>query len=446
MFFREMSDRLCRTMGGMESWLVIGGFAAYAAAPEIFEEYSLFPGLWLHGQAGSGKSTIVEWMMAVWGFQVHGGLSLKSRAVSAVGLLEEANRYSNLPLWADEFKQDMVDEDKVGVLHNAFNRSSQVKYNPGNVQRVMRTVFAVSGESTASDAALRGRYAHVQVSAMRREKDAEGRDVNHAKWFDAHRKHFYQFGRYLLEHREEFAQLVLSQVRTWRENSQGVGERDKLVYGIPYAAFKVMSVLLQSHSAAEMAEFKNFVVAHAGEASADVMSELNINIFWTELLNAFKQGAIPEGCFRVEVTRVNFAPQRPNQTRCGMMGQGSGWNSYKLYIDPAATLSALQLFLTKQRATIPLKLKDLRDQLSKNPYWVQGKHRKRFNLENKGAGSTACWCIDLDSHPMGYSMVSDAEYDAYIHPHSTDPDDPRVGELYLIVNAVNQRENKVGPE
>jgi hypothetical protein len=234
--------------------------------------------------------------------------------------------------------------------------------------------------------------------------------------------------------------MVLSQVRTWRENSQGVGERDKLVYGIPYAAFKVLGVLLQSHSASEMNEFKGFVVAHAGEASADVLSELNINIFWTELLNAYKAGEIPRGCFRVEVTRLEHAPQRPAQTKCGQMGMNSGWNSYTLYIDPAATLSGLQLFLTKQRASIPLKQKDLRDQLSKNPYWVQGKHRKRFNLDSKGAGATACWAVELDSHPMGYQMVPDDEYDDYISPEDLKGEDPRVGELYLIVNEVYARE------
>lgn len=440
--FREMGDRLRRTMGGLEAWLVLGGFASYAAAPEMFEEYSQFPGLWLHGQAGSGKSTIVEWLMSIWGFQVHGGLTLKSDSVSAVGLLEEANRYSNLPLWADEFKQDAVDPKKVGVLHNAFNRSGQVKWNPDNVQRVMRTVFVVSGESTANEAALRGRYAHVQVSAMRREKDAEGKDVNHAVWFASQRKHFYQIGRFLIEHREEFVERTRSIFQTWRENSQGVSERDKLVYGVPYAAFRALALLLRSHSGEEIAAFRQFVIGHAGEASEDVNSDLNINIFWTELLNAYKAGEVPRGCFRVECTQKAHAPQRPEQVKCGQFGQERGWRSYTLYMDPSATLSALQLFLTKQRASIPLKQKDLRDQLSKNPYWKNGPHAKRFNLDNSGAGVTKGWCIELDTHPMGYQMVSDEDYDRYIHPDSVTGDDPRMGELYLIVNEVWAKEVK----
>lgn len=430
MLFREATDRLRRTMGGTEAWCVAGCFAAYAAAPEIFQEYSLFPGLWLHGQAGSGKSTIAEWMMDFWGIHVQRGLNLKSSMVTAVGLMQAADQFSNLPVWADEFRNGEIAPDKMGVIHGAFNRSNAAKFNPNKVQRVIRTAFLVTGESTSSDAALRGRYVHVQVSANRREKDAAGNDVNHAKWFTAHREHFYQFGQFLMRRREEFAELTLRLLKTWRETAQGVSERDKLVYGVPYAAFTAMAHLLQSHSAQELQELKQFTIRHAGEASADVVSELNINVFWTELLNAFKAEAVPLNCFRVERRDLEHAPGRPNQKR---------WASFKLYIDPDATLSKLSEFLSRQRSSLPLKRKDLRDQLSKNAFWIEGKLRKRFNLGASGAPPLPCWGIKLDEHPQGYQPCTDEEHDRWLMA-DRDEGDPRLGELYLIVDAVWRKE------
>ena len=169
-FFRELTGRLYRAVGTQECHLLVGSFLAFAAGPELFARYSLFPGLWSHGEAESGKSTTIEWLMEIYGYSIFGGgLSLIATNTTPVGLMQAADQYSCHPMWLDEFKNDkVVGADKLGVIHNCFNRGGQMKFNASRVQRVMRTSYIVSGEATTNNAATRGRFPMVQMSKHQR--------------------------------------------------------------------------------------------------------------------------------------------------------------------------------------------------------------------------------------------------------------------------------------
>jgi hypothetical protein len=431
--YEEMCDRMLRTVGSLDAYMLIGTMLSYAAAPEIFEEHSLFPSAWVHGGAGSGKSTICEWLMEFWGLHLHSGLILRSNTTTAVGLLQAMDQYSNVPVWLDEFRFMDVGPEKLGVLHQAFNRGGQAKFNPSGIQRVIRTNCLISGESTTDDAALRGRYMHVQISREKREKDAEGNDVNHVEWFNAHREYFFIFIRFAIEHRTEFAEMVMKVLAGWRERTAGPNERIKLVYGIPYAAFLAMGHLLESKLVGDpalLAALREHAGSMTGEATADVSADMNINVVWTQLITAFKAKAIPVSCFRLESTDRTCSPGQPAQNM-------DRWRSYRLFMDPDPTLAALAEYLAKQRAQVALKRKDLRDQLSKEIYWIKGSHRKRFG---PGKDTAACWAFDVDRHPLGYLMCDDASYDKFIMKQ--EEGDPRKGELFSIIHEVEAEERK----
>ncbi len=421
-FFREFSYRLKGTLGGHDAWMMIGSFLAYAAAPEIYERHSMFPGLWVHGQASSGKTTVLSWLMRLWGFEMTAGLDM-IKNVTAVGMQMAAEQYANLPVWLDEFRNGDVGDDKVAILRSALNRGEQAKWTADGLQREIKTAFVVSGESTSSDAATRSRYPHVLVAASRRE-------ANHMEWFNKHSPFFFLFGRFLMERRAEFSESLLRFLESWRENpaAAGMEERNKLVHGVSFAAFKAMACLLQSHSGEEMGLLQKALLAHAREAGVDVVSELNINVFWTDLITAFKADAVPKSCFRIEWDNVEHPPGAPAQGH---------WPTFRLFIDPDQTLTHLQMFLTKSRSQISLKRKDLRDQLSRNPYWIEGKHSKRFIFGDSRA-TTKCWGIEVDKHPLGYQPVSDEQYDAMLF--KAHEGDPRKGDLFVIVDAILKME------
>jgi hypothetical protein len=426
-FFVEAGQKFFDTLGGYEGWLAMGAIFAYAAAPELFGENGFFPGLFVHGQMGSGKTNFTEWLMAMVGFgkRENVGLGIGLLKGSAVGLLIQNENYSNLPLWVDEFREGQVHDDKVAILRDAHNRVPPEKWSPDGVQRKMRTSFLVSGESTSSDAAMRSRYPHVQVAASKRLG-------NHLDWMNKHKDFFAVFWRLLMERRSEFVTALKRNLAEWIEapGLTGMNEREKRVYGIDWAAFEAMNGLMGSaFDTKQMGGFLNFMVATAKSSSADVVSETNINVFFSELLTAFKAGAIPEACFK---TMSEHKPHPP-----GAPEQAGGWREYKLYMDPDSTISALQIYLTKGRSTVPLRRKDLRDQLSKNAYWIAGKLRQRFG---DGDEVTACWGFDLDKHPLGYQPVPQKDYEyLLLHPGEGDP---RKGPLFAIVNAVEKRERE----
>jgi hypothetical protein len=430
-FFREVCDIFYNTVGGYEGWLVLGSIFSYKAAPEIFKKERAFPGLWLHGQMSSGKTMLAGWLMNIEGLDLEqGGIGLMK--ASAVGLMQETENYSNLPLLCDEFRAGKIHEAVEAVLRDAYNRLPPVKWTPDGVQRVIQTNFLVCGESTSSDAAMRSRYPHVQVSKDKRLAD-------HRDWFQAHKGKLFLLSRMLLERREEFVRLVMKNLEDWDTTAPlpGVNNRDKFVHGVCYAAWRSVATMLNSHTEKEIGAFAAAMVEHAKASAADVTSETNINIFWTDLMTAVKAGEIDASCFRLEKERKEHAPGNPDQ-----VGHGgrSGWWSYKIFLDPDSTTAQLQMFLVKLRGQITLQRKDLRDQLSKSPGWIEGKFTKRFGPEGGKGPAIKCWGFELDSHAMGYQPVGMEEYDYWLeHP---DEADPRLGPLYEIVNWLTKHTEK----
>jgi len=419
--FREVCARFYDTLGGFEGYIGLGAMFAYAAAPELFAGCGFFPGLWIHGQMESGKTLVTEWLMACWGFRMSSGIGIIK--ATPVGLLQEAQNYSNLPIWLDEFRQAEVGTEKISILRDAYNRQPPAKWSVTGIQRRMKTMYVVSGESTSLDAAVRSRYTHIQVAAQRRL-------ANHLAWFTAQKKNFFVFGRLLMERRGEFVKQVHFFIGQWLKNplTATLNEREKMGHGIHWASWMAMCALLQSHSAEETAAFKAAMIEHALRAAGDVTSETNINVFWTDLITAYKAGEVDEECFRLE---SDYRPADPDGPRVGLGGETLRWNCYRLYIDPEPMLAQLQIYLTKQRASVTLKRKDLRDQLSKNDYFIPGVLRKRFGRST--SGGTTAWGIVVDKHPLGFQAgVSAEEFRAYLNDRESG--DPRQGPLYAIIH------------
>ncbi len=438
-YFQEVSRRLVDTAGGYEAYLAMGAIFAYAAAPEIFAAYGLFPGLWVHGQMESGKTKFTEWLLHLAGFNVTAGISaMKS---TTVGILQESQNYSNLPLWIDEYRNREVSDDKVGGFRDAYNRPPPVKWNPEGIQRKIKTAYVISGESTSSDAATRSRYPHVQISAARRKQ-------NHLIWFTRHQKNFFVFWRLLMERRAEFVLGVFKYLKLFLTGQHLLSEREKMVHGIDWAALRAMADLVGVETPGE---FDDFVLEHMTHASGDVTAETNINVFWTDLINAFNEDAIELGLFRLESEHYHRDAGDKLTGRRLEYPAGEPWVSYTLFFEPNGVVSALAAHLRQRGQTVSLRRNDLRDQLSKNPYWVPGRHRKRFGAGL--AGGIPAWGIRLDRHPLGRQEVTPEEFQAAldphprnlsaaVQPHSFLDGDPRKGPLFAIIHALEQREEK----
>lgn len=426
-FFREACKRYYETLNGYEGMMIIGSMLSFFVGPEIFAEYRFFSGLWVHGQRGSGKTSGVSWAMNIHGFNVTAGIALAQKTSTAVGILQQAENYSYQPAWLDEFRAYEVEADKCGILRSAYDRQMQAKWSPDGKVRSLKTNFIVSGETTSNDGATRNRFPHVQFSEAKRQKD-------HEAWFTKNAPHFVLFGRYALENRKQYFEKFRTCFTKWISNPKlkEVDDRARKVHGIVYAGWMAMVALLSSHNAQEAKEFEEFLVRHSSSAAMDASDETNINLFFQDMLTAFKADAIPLTCFRCQYDRLAHPPDRPGQT--------TGWKSYTLYIDPDQTLAHLKIFVTKQHGTVPLRSKDLRDQMSKNPYWKDGKLRQRFGPEGSRGPAAPCWGIYLDRHPLGYQPCTDEEHEEFLlsEKEGGEGGDPREGPLYAIIRELEK--------
>ena len=440
-FFRELRRRL-EAICGPSANLILGSYFSYAASPEIFQKLNLFPGLFLHGSANSGKSTLAELMMEIWGMSsVSGGcqpIILRGNNSTPTGILQAADQYSGLPIWLDEFRAAEVGDDKRAVIHNLYNRGGQAKFSVSKLQRSIRTNAIISGESTSNDSALRSRYPHIQIAKAMRSGTKEEQDENYA-WFVEHRKYFRFFGLWLLEQREAFVKVLFEELDQWCQ--QDMDPRLRTVHGIGYAAWRAVGRLLSEHypvvTAEESTIFKQFLIEHANQAMTDVQNDTNTMVFFTDLLAAVKSGAIPPECFRLEWDYYEGPPGTVPDAN-GFFVQGR-WKSYRIYLEPNLLLAELQKEMVKQRGNVSLKRNDLRDQFSKEEWWLEKKGqklRKRFSTGN--SGGIAAWGIAVDKHPMGYIRITDEEYGYYQENRAQG--DPRKGALFELVEWIESKQ------
>ena len=329
---------------------------------------------------------------------------------------------------------------------------------PDNIQRTMRTSFIVSGESTSSNAALRSRYPHIQASAAKRKEHLGDKERGHLQWMEASKEAFFILGRFLHENRAEFVGLVQTLLDDWLSSPQMqvLNEREKMVHGVCWASWQAMTALIQSKIGAsgskleviptqKFAEFLQFMIDHGRASAADVVSETNINVFLSDLVTACGEDEIPASCFRLESELVEHTSGFPNQNRW-MDSEGvvrSGWLTHRLYIHPARVINALAIYLRKSGKMVSLRQKDLRDQLSKMPFWIIGKLQKRFG-DSGDTTSIKCWGFDLDKMEMAREECTDTELEVYLQKKDISSGDPRLGPFYAIVHWLEKKRREQG--
>lgn len=213
--------------------------------------------------------------------------------------------------------------------------------------------------------------------------------------------------------------------------TEDIDPRLKDSHGPAYATWMALAELLPgSATTDEMFAFQWFMLAHTKSANLDVVSETNINVFWQDLIPAVLVGEVPVDCFKLEFDPLEMPPG------CATNAQGR-WKSWCLYIEPNALLTHLQVWLARQRGNVVLRRKDLRDQLSKEEYWLSNV-KKRF--VPVGAGGVNGWGFLVDKHPLGYTAVPDETYNKYLM--NVSEGDPRKGPLFDLAQYILDHQPK----
>ena len=474
----ELGVKLYQTVGTFEAYIGIGAVLANLAEPEIREAWNSFPGLWVHGEQGSGKTSVARWLLTLLGLYIKAGFKLAD--ASPPGLGSAMKNLGSLPVWLEEY-QPNTPQWVIDLLKSTYGHEPGAKMTAA---RELHSGVIVSGVATCRDAQTKSRFAHVQLAKPRRLIDpATGEPYNHFDWFQEHSKRFYLIGRRMMEHRREYADRVQQALKEWLQSPDmaHVEERARMVHGVAYAGFVAAVGLYQKllgatpatadfgRLAKNLDHYRAFLVEHCMGTAAEVRGSVNANLFWTDLLGALKAKAFGETraeraeYFRWEEEVCESADGSPlgppgaehqgkMETTFGTV-EAPPWIHARLYFNAAHVLPVLARWKRGQGLDPDLTQSDLRAQLAVKPYFVAGDHIRRFGVKTgRNVAPERCWCIDVSAHELGCVPVDDAAFIASLFRNG-DPQtgraipreewcDPRRGELWAIGAALASSGNE----
>ena len=383
-WFKEIALKAYETVGDYGGYMGLGMILAYAAAPEVFREWSCFPGLWLHGEQGQGKSSFARWIIRIWGYNKDKGLPLpaddRTGTLTAPAVAGALGQYGNQPLWLDEYQTSTPGWVRA-ILKNIYDRAEGAKRDFGQNPREFLTSVIVSGVATSSESQTKSRYAHVQLSSKRRLKD-------HYQWFQQESREFYQLGRYLMRHREKYVEIFQPQLKAWMESPllAGVDDRMRMVHATAYAGLHAMAELLECDLAMECKEYRSWLMDHCRQSEAEVHDQIGVNQFWRLLINANESNAF--GMSPADLRNLfKVLPDRgksvlsAQQLKWGAQTPHYSWDSILLHFRPGPVLDMLQKYLRSMGEAHSLAQSDLRSQMkTRHIGWMQ--NQKKATAKN----------------------------------------------------------------
>lgn len=195
--------KLSESIGEFEALVCMGWAFSVLMMEEIFRNYNCFPFLFITGRRRSGKSTVAEWIMNFFGMENSGK---QAGDTTSVAIQRYMSYYSSLPLFIDEYRNDIKVTQKNGLFRNAYNRQSAgkgVKLDFGIREAKVRGTLILAGEETPADNALLTRCIVVKVSE-------NIRTVNNFDWFTAHRSKLSAFAYEILSKRPEYLKKFMA--------------------------------------------------------------------------------------------------------------------------------------------------------------------------------------------------------------------------------------------
>ncbi len=191
-----LRNKLAESIGDFEATTCLGWAFSVLMMEEVFKLYGCFPFLFITGRRRSGKSTVAEWIMNLFGLENTGK---QAADTTPVAVQRYMSYYSSLPFFLDEYRNDAKVTIKNGLLRNAYNRQSAgkgMKSEFGIREAKVRGTIIIAGEETPNDNALLTRCVVVQVSEITRR-------VNNFDWFVKNRTKLSSFAYTILADRQK---------------------------------------------------------------------------------------------------------------------------------------------------------------------------------------------------------------------------------------------------
>lgn len=218
----DIAERLAISIPRQDARIALSWCASVLYMDEVFEKFNCFPFLFITGKRRSGKTTIAEWLMYLFGFESAGRTWADT---TPVGMSRLLSYYSNLPVWLDEYRNSARDMTKINILRNVYNKQSSgkgVKADFGVRYTPIRGTCLITGEETPSDSALLSRCISIELAESSRTIERE----QNFNWFQANRQKLSNFTFQILRTRAGARAEYLSKLSEYKsELSKSFDER-----------------------------------------------------------------------------------------------------------------------------------------------------------------------------------------------------------------------------
>ncbi len=217
----DLRIKLGESIGIFEANVCLGWSFSVFMMEEVFKHYGCFPFLFITGRRRSGKSTVAEWVMNLFGLENSGK---QAGDTTSVAMQRYLSYYSSLPFFVDEYRNDIKVTQKNGLFRNSYNRQSAgkgMKSEFGTREAKVRGTLVLAGEETPSDNALLTRCIVVQVSETRRK-------INNFDWFTRNRTKLSAFSYHILSQRSVYVEKFMKRLLEDKEAIANLVHDDRM--------------------------------------------------------------------------------------------------------------------------------------------------------------------------------------------------------------------------
>lgn len=194
--FVEMFTKNLGNVG--QAMLLLGWAKMCAFSSDIFDRHDCVPFMHAWGGNGTGKTTLLKWLLSLYDMAENGYSTLPSLG-SAVGFTRKMAYYSGLPMCLDEIRVSQEMTQIAGKLRGWYNRAQRDMAAAGSQTQIheqpVRSVLLFGGQDTFTDPALRERCIVVRLGKEGREKLISYREINRLE----HNKRLSSIGYYWIQ-------------------------------------------------------------------------------------------------------------------------------------------------------------------------------------------------------------------------------------------------------
>lgn len=153
-------------LGSHGGSLALGWMVAQLARDVVIADENAFPHLYIFGAKGSGKDTLVKWLMEVAGLK-HVNAMRWGDGTSMVYVRNHLTQVSCAPMWINELRNDDEHRKLMGIVRSTFdNQAGGVSGGQGSVvnkEFPPRRGLILSGQSVLGDDAEFSRYVLIET-------------------------------------------------------------------------------------------------------------------------------------------------------------------------------------------------------------------------------------------------------------------------------------------